>query len=187
MNGIRYLITAAAGTAAIMAGIACAASAPAAHPSAVAASGSPSASATPFTCDKACEREASQVAKNQARQARRQEKRKLARDKRKLIRALRIQKEADQIEFIVTGSPSDVTYGPSGTDLSGGVPMDVTQKLRNPEYYAISAQLNGDGSVSCEIKVGGKVVSRGQASGSYNIASCEISQNPLTGNWEDDN
>ncbi len=51
----------------------------------------------------------------------------------------------------------------------------------------ISAQLNGSGAVSCEIKIGGVIVSHGAASGSYNIASCEVVQDPIDGGWEDAN
>jgi hypothetical protein len=55
---------------------------------------------------------------------------------------------ADTIEFVVTGSFADVTYGPAGSDLTGSVPMDVRQKIPSavPVYYAISAQLQGGGS-----------------------------------------
>ena len=91
------------------------------------------------------------------------------------------------VTYIVTGSAADVTYGPAGTDLSGSVPLEVTEKLGNPSYYAINAQLQGGGSASCVIKVNGKALSRATASGGYNIADCEISQNPLTGQWEDTN
>ncbi len=89
--------------------------------------------------------------------------------------------------YIVNGSPADVTYGPAGTDVSGTVPLDVTAHLDSPSYYAINAQLQGGGQVSCVIKVNGKALSRATASGSYNIADCEISRNPLTGQWEDTN
>lgn len=65
--------------------------------------------------------------------------------------------------------------------------MHITRKLADPEYYAINAQLQGDGSVRCEIKVSGRVISTGSASGGFNIADCEIGQNPVTGQWENDN
>ena len=41
--------------------------------------------------------------------------------------------------------------------------------------------------VSCKIEVNGQVISTATASGGYNIASCEISQDPLSGNWTDTN
>ena len=94
---------------------------------------------------------------------------------------------APTITYIVTGSPADVTYGASGSDTQGTVPMKVTAPLGDPSFYAINAQLQGSGSVHVEILIDGKVISQGTASGSYNIASAEIGQDPLTGDWEDDN
>jgi hypothetical protein len=91
------------------------------------------------------------------------------------------------VTYVVSGSSADVTYGPAGSDLSGSVPMRVTQPLGTPVYYAISAQLQGSGDVSCQILVDGKVISSATASGGYNIADCEISQDPLSGNWQDTN
>ena len=64
--------------------------------------------------------------------------------------------------------------------------MDVTQRIGNPAFYAIDAQLQGDGQVTCVIKVAGQVVSRATASGSYNIASCEIVGDGF-GGWVDAN
>ena len=94
---------------------------------------------------------------------------------------------AQTVTYIVTGSSADVTYGPAGTDLNGTVPMTVSAPLGTPAYYAISAQLNGGGQVSCEIRVDGQVISSASASGGHNIASCEIGQDPLTGKWQNDN
>jgi hypothetical protein len=92
------------------------------------------------------------------------------------------------VTFVVTGTPgADVTYGPAGTNLSGSVPMRVTEPLGSPSYYAINAQLQGGGQVECKIKVDGKTISASQASGGYNIAQCEISPDPLTGEWQNDN
>ena len=89
--------------------------------------------------------------------------------------------------YVVTGSAADVTYGPSGSDYSGSVPMHVSKPLGTPAYYAINAQLQGDGTVSCKIEVDGKVVSQGTASGAYQIASCEIVQDAFSGAWQDAN
>lgn len=91
--------------------------------------------------------------------------------------------KAQTVTFVVTGSPATVTYGPEGSNLDGTVPMKVTQKLGNPVYYSVTAQLQGGGSVTVEILVNGKVVSKGKATGSYNIASAEISKDLLTGEW----
>lgn len=92
------------------------------------------------------------------------------------------------VTVIVTGDQADVTYGPAGTDLSGTVPLDETAVIPSdpPAYYAVTAQLQGGGTVSCEIEVDGKVISQGTAAGGYEIASCEISRDFL-GQWEDDN
>lgn len=94
---------------------------------------------------------------------------------------------AQTVTFEVSGSYAQVTYGPAGSNNSGTVPMDVTEKLGSPLYYALTAQLQGGGTVTCEIKVDGKVLSKSTASGGYNIAQCEISQDPLTGGWENTN
>lgn len=91
------------------------------------------------------------------------------------------------VTYEVSGSGADVTYGPAGSDLTGGVPMSRTAPLRSPAYYAISAQLQGSGSVACKILVDGAVISQATAQGSYNIASCEISQDPFSGKWQDTN
>jgi hypothetical protein len=97
------------------------------------------------------------------------------------------QQQPSTVEFIVSGSPADVTYGPSGSSLSGSVPLDVTGQIPSPvpAYYAVSAQLQGAGAVSCEIRVDGVVISTARATGGYNIALCEISQGP-SGDWESD-
>jgi hypothetical protein len=96
---------------------------------------------------------------------------------------------AQTVTYVVTGSTADVTYGPAGSSLSGSVPMHVTKDIPSsaPVYYSIDAQLQGSGSVSCQVLVSGKVISSSTATGGYNIASCEIGQDPFSGNWEDDN
>ncbi len=92
------------------------------------------------------------------------------------------------ITYIVRGtSGAQVTYGPAGSDYNGNVPMRVTARLGNPEYYAINAQLQGGGYVRCSIEVDGVPLSTASASGGFNIASCEIGQDPITNLWENDN
>jgi hypothetical protein len=90
------------------------------------------------------------------------------------------------ITYAVTGTQDDaqVSYGPAGTNLSGSVPMTVNATIGSTvaAYYAISAQLQGYGDVSCTISIDGQVISRGTASGDYNIAQCEIGQN-YQGAW----
>jgi hypothetical protein len=94
---------------------------------------------------------------------------------------------AQTVTYVVTGSAADVTYGPTGSDTAGTVPMHVTKPLGTPLYYSISAQLQGGGTVSCKIEVDGKVISQATASGGYNLADCEISKDPLSGQWTDTN
>jgi hypothetical protein len=91
------------------------------------------------------------------------------------------------VTYVVNGSAADVTYGPAGSDLQGTVPMSVTDSLGSPAYYAITAQLQGEGAVSCAIEVNGETISSASATGGYNIASCEISQDPLSGQWANTN
>jgi hypothetical protein len=93
---------------------------------------------------------------------------------------------AQTVTYVVTGSAADVTYGPTGSESSGAVPMSVTKPLGTPLYYSIYAQLQGSGTVSCQILVDGKVISQSTASGGYTIASCEISKG-FSGNWSDTN
>lgn len=94
---------------------------------------------------------------------------------------------AQTVTYVVTGSAANVTYGPTGTSLSGTVPMAVTKPLGTPLYYSITAQLQGGGSVSCKIEVDGKVISSSTATGGYNLAMCEISPDPLSGQWSNTN
>ncbi|MCX4429586.1 hypothetical protein [Streptomyces mirabilis] len=92
------------------------------------------------------------------------------------------------VTYVVTGtSGADVQYGPAGSSAQGKVPMNVTKPLDNPQYYSITAQLQGAGHVTCRLKVNGKVISQSTASGGYNIASCEISKDIFSGKWTDTN
>lgn len=90
---------------------------------------------------------------------------------------------AQTVTYEVTGSTANVTYGPAGSNSEGTVPMHVTKPLGTPIYYAITAQLQGSGSVTCKILVSGKVISQATANGGYNIAQCEISQD-FSGGWK---
>lgn len=93
---------------------------------------------------------------------------------------------APKVTYVVTGTPgADITYGPAGSSLSGHSPMRVTRKLGHALYYSIQAQLQGGGEVTVKILIGSKVISKAVASGGYNIAMAEISQDPITGKWED--
>jgi hypothetical protein len=65
--------------------------------------------------------------------------------------------------------------------------MHVTRPLGNPEFYAISAQPQGGGTVTCVIKVDGVPLPTSAATGGFNIAEGEIGQDPITNLWEDTN
>jgi hypothetical protein len=94
---------------------------------------------------------------------------------------------AQTVTYIVNGDPANVTYGLAGSQLQGASPMTFSDSLGNAAYYAINAQLQGDGSVTCEIDVNGQAVSSSTADGGYHIASCEIMRDPASGNWVDAN
>lgn len=90
------------------------------------------------------------------------------------------------LTYRVIGTPgARVTYGPAGTYLTGRAPLQVTARLGNPLYYFIAAELPGSGSVECEILIGTKVMTRSVATGRHNLASCQISRDPLSGKWQD--
>ena len=89
------------------------------------------------------------------------------------------------LTYRVTGSPgARVTYGPAGTYLTGRAPLQVTARLGNPLYYFITAQLPRKGSVECEILIGAKVMAKSVATGRHNLASCQISRDPLSRKWQ---
>jgi hypothetical protein len=97
-------------------------------------------------------------------------------------------KTPQTVTYAVTGTGgADVQYGPAGSSAQGSVPMTVTKPLRNVQYYSITAQLQGSGHVTCRLKVNGTVISQSTASGSYNIATCEISKDIFSGKWTDTN
>ena len=94
------------------------------------------------------------------------------------------------VEFVAYGTcDPQITYGASGSDDNGYAGMDTTMAIPSspPSYYAIQAQCQQGGSASVLIRLNGVQISSGVANGAYNIASAEISQDPLTGQWQDDN
>ena len=93
------------------------------------------------------------------------------------------QSTPQQVTYVVTGSAAHVTYGPSGANFEGTGPLSVSQPLGQPQFYSINAQLTGGGSVTCLLKVDGVTIASNSASGSGNIASCQMDQN-LNGSWE---
>jgi hypothetical protein len=95
------------------------------------------------------------------------------------------------VHFSCTGSgqPS-ITYGsdtdsitPPGSlgELGNGVPLPWHAKLKfdpDAEYYSINAQLQGGGSIKCQIRIQAAGYSTltytGRASGGYNIADVQV-------------
>jgi hypothetical protein len=88
-----------------------------------------------------------------------------------------------QVTYVATGSSANVTYGPSGSGYQGSVPLTVTRPLGNPQFYSISAQLRGGGTVTCQLKVDGVMIASATASGTDSVANCAMDQN-LNGSWE---
>src|SRR5262249_60032639 len=76
-----------------------------------------------------------------------------------------------QVTYVATGSSANVTYGPSGSGFQGSVPLAVTRPLvGNPQFYSISAQLKGGGTVTCQLKVDGGAHASSPASGPKRVA-----------------
>ncbi|HEX6452224.1 MAG TPA: hypothetical protein VF060_22545 [Trebonia sp.] len=97
---------------------------------------------------------------------------------------------ADTVTFIAYGTcDPDITYGSDGSTSNGYVGMDQTVTIPSPapSYYAINAQCQQNGSASVIIKLDGTQISSGVANGAYNIASAQIGQDPVTGQWKDEN
>lgn len=99
-----------------------------------------------------------------------------------------------KVEFIVSGTAPDgidITYGPSGSNFEGPSTLDGTATMSVPfdgsaDYYAIDAQLQGGGSITCKIVVTGPgdaplTVSSGAASGDYNICDAQAAPTDSTG------
>jgi hypothetical protein len=104
------------------------------------------------------------------------------------------------VEFIVSGSAPDgidITYGPGGTNLSGPSVLDGTATMTvtfdaSASYYALNAQLQGDGSITCKIVATGPgdqplTASSGAASGGYNICSAQAAPENGGLNWSNEN
>jgi hypothetical protein len=96
-----------------------------------------------------------------------------------------------QVVFSCTGHAPDgidITYGPEGTnDSASSLPFTVTVSLDNSAlYYNVTAQLQGDGQVSCSTVVdwdGQSVRQSGSANGGYNLASAEVCSD-FSGGWQ---
>jgi hypothetical protein len=95
------------------------------------------------------------------------------------------------VTFRVEGTASsvDTTYGSDSDNRQAPdkVPWQTTLSRDDSGdtlYYFVNAQLNGGGDITCEVLVGSKVVATGHASGSYNICSAQVGQDPFTDKWE---
>lgn len=99
--------------------------------------------------------------------------------------------------FGCTGSAPNgisITYGDEGSNYSGkSLPFSASMPLYSgTDYYDISAQLQGGGSVKCHLTVIWRdsaglhsVSQRGSAAGSYNIASAEVcNETELGDGWQ---
>jgi hypothetical protein len=100
---------------------------------------------------------------------------------------------APTASFACSGSaPSgvDITYGSDSSNLTGGTTLPWSASLpldSQMQYVNVTAQLQGDGSVSCTTTVndnGQTVTKSGTASGGYQIASAEIcNESQAGGGW----
>lgn len=89
------------------------------------------------------------------------------------------------VEFIVTGSPADVTYGHGGSTSHGTVPMHLTKPLNGgASDYTLTAVLGNSGHVTVKILVDGKLIAKATAEGLYQSADAVITKNPFTDQWE---
>ena len=89
------------------------------------------------------------------------------------------------VTYVVSATAAaTVSYGPTGSDFNGQAPVRVTKRVGSAVYYGITALLHAGGSVECEILLGGTVVSRSVATGSYNVVSCQARRNPGTDAWQ---
>lgn len=94
-----------------------------------------------------------------------------------------------KVKFVVKGQAAqgvDITYGSDADSRDGSnrVPWSATLRADDSvAYYDVTAQLNGSGDITCAIYVGGKLIRRGHAAGSYNICEAQVSPG-LTGGWD---
>lgn len=92
-----------------------------------------------------------------------------------------------KVRFLVEGDAPqgvDITYGSDSDNRQGnGMPFAATLPAHSDAmYYAVTAQLNGSGDITCTVQIG-KHVKMGHASGSYNICSAQLNAGPF-GGWD---
>lgn len=92
---------------------------------------------------------------------------------------------ATTVTFEVTGVAGNgvtISYGTDTSNYGGRLPLYKTMVIdQDASYYDVTAQLNGQGSVSCSVTIGG-AVSKGHALGGYNICSAQL--NHIGDSWE---
>ncbi|MBM2823521.1 MAG: trigger factor [Thermoleophilia bacterium] len=94
--------------------------------------------------------------------------------------------DATEAVFEVTGSAAngvDITYGNDTSNYQGSQPpFYKTLAVRDSAlYYALTAQLQGGGRITCKLTIG-DAVSVGHASGGYNICSAQLNGD-FDGGW----
>ncbi|HWG64505.1 MAG TPA: hypothetical protein VG253_22705 [Streptosporangiaceae bacterium] len=90
---------------------------------------------------------------------------------------------AGWVTYLVTGSSAQVTYGPQGSSVMSLSPMKASSPLGGARFYVLQAQLQGSGSVTCQLQINGRSVAVAHASGADNVALCSASRDPATGKW----
>ena len=95
------------------------------------------------------------------------------------------------VTMTVTGTAPDgiqIRYGTDKSSLENtNLPFTATLLLDSSgavSDYALAAQLQGSGNISCSIEVNGTVLKTGTASGGDETCSAEIDQNPQTQKWQ---
>ena len=106
-----------------------------------------------------------------------------------------------KVTFVVSGTAPDgidITYGPSGSNFAGPSALDGAARMSvkfdpSASYYAMNAQLQGAGDITCKIVVSGPgddpaTVSKGAARGGFNICDVQAAPADSTGlSWESEN
>ncbi|MDF5758784.1 hypothetical protein [Spongiactinospora sp. TRM90649] len=93
--------------------------------------------------------------------------------------ALPVANPGGTVVYAVTGTADSagVTVATStGTEQASGraVPMRYEVEMTPGDFVYLSAQNEGvSGTITCEISVGGVVISRNTSAGGYTIASCQ--------------
>lgn len=99
---------------------------------------------------------------------------------------------SSQVKYSCTGSAPDgvdITYGTESSNSSASkLPFSRTVPLdSSAQYYDVTAQLSGSGTVSCTTTVwasdGTVTTKSGMANGGYNIASSEVCST-FDGSWD---